>query len=339
MAMDADDQAIEWLVMLQSGDATARDRAAFADWCAQSPDHARAVAGARRLLAGIGETETAQQWRDNPEIGAVAGTMVSPASSPITGHRKSFVKSHPKTGLSRVGKAAIWAATVCMLVVAILGGVEATGPMARWTADYSTATGQQRTVVLADGSMAHMNTASAFSVNFSGPRREIRLEAGEVIFDVAKDARHPFVVSANGGEARAVGTIYGVRMDGDVTDVTVREGIVDVSNGNHETRRITVGQQARYRGDGKVEYIENADLAAYGSWQRGKLIFNQRRLGDVIGEVARYQRGQIVIAREALRDLKVTGVFAINDLDALLASIEQTTSARVTHLPLLTVIY
>ncbi|OSQ49564.1 FecR family protein [Thalassospira alkalitolerans] len=339
MATDLGDQAIEWLVMLQSGDATARDRAGFADWCAQSPDHARAVAEARSLLAGIDETKIAQQWRDNRDIGAAVGAMASPAPAPITGHRKSFPKSRPKSHMRRAGKAAIWAATVCILMVAILGGVEAIGPIARWTADYSTATGQQRTVVLGDGSMAHMNTASAFSVDFSGPRREIHLEAGEVIFDVAKDASHPFVVSANGGEARAVGTIYGVRLDGDVTDVTVREGIVDVSNGDHETRRITVGQQARYRGDGKVEYIENADLAAYGSWQRGKLIFNQRRLGDVIGEVARYQRGQIVIAREALRDLKVTGVFAIDDLNALLASIEQTTSARVTHLPLLAVIY
>lgn len=88
---------------------------------------------------------------------------------------------------------------VCALMLAIFGGLEATGPIARWTSDYSTAIGQQRAVTLADGSVAHMNTASAFSVDFSGPRREIRLQAGEVIFDVAKDADHPFIVSANGG--------------------------------------------------------------------------------------------------------------------------------------------
>ena len=52
-------------------------------------------------------------------------------------------------------------------MLAVLGGLETTGPIARWTSDYSTAIGQQRVVTLADGSVAHMNTASAFSVDFS----------------------------------------------------------------------------------------------------------------------------------------------------------------------------
>ena len=224
-------------------------------------------------------------------------------------------------------------------MLAVLGGLETTGPIARWTSDYSTAIGQQRVVTLADGSVAHMNTASAFSVDFSGPRREIRLEAGEVIFDVAKDADHPFIVSANGGAAREVGTVYGVRLEDSGANVTVREGIVELTRGDSEPVRITVGQQAHYDNDGGLRKITDADLAAYGSWQRGKLIFNQRALSDVMEELQRYQPGKIVVALDALRGLKVTGVFETADLDAIFASIEQTTSARVTRLPLLTVIY
>lgn len=79
LTADLGDQAIEWLVMLQSGDATARDHAAFADWCAQSPDHARAAAEARSLFAAVGQTEAAQQWQENPDIRREIGSFQSPA--------------------------------------------------------------------------------------------------------------------------------------------------------------------------------------------------------------------------------------------------------------------
>jgi len=340
VATDLGDQAIEWLVMLQSGDAGARDRAAFADWCAQSPDHARAAAEARSLFAAVGQTEAAQQWQENPDIRHEIGSFQSPVPGTATPRRQLTLQpAQRRVSSPRPGRLVITGAMVCALMLAVFGGVEATGPIARWTSDYSTAIGQQRVVTLADGSVAHMNTASAFSVDFSGPRREIRLAAGEVIFDVAKDADHPFVVSANGGAARAVGTVYGVRLDGDAANVTVREGIVEVTSGDSEPVRITVGQQVRYDGNGGLKKITDADLAAYGSWQRGKLIFNQRTLSDVMEELQRYQPGKIVVARDALRGLKVTGVFETADLDAIFASIEQTTSARVTRLPLLTVIY
>ncbi|MFC4236749.1 FecR family protein [Thalassospira xianhensis] len=336
LTADLGDQAIEWLVMLQSGDATSRDRAAFADWCAQSPDHARAAAEARSLFAAIGQTEVAQQWQESPDIQNEIVSFQSPAPKAAPTRRQP---ARERVFLPRQGRLAIAGAMVCALMLAVFGGLEATGPIARWTSDYSTAIGQQRVVTLADGSVAHMNTASAFSVDFSGPRREIHLEAGEVIFDVAKDASHPFVVSANGGAARAVGTVYGVRLDGDAANVTVREGIVEVTSGDREPVRITVGQQVRYDGNGGLKKITDADLAAYGSWQRGKLIFNQRTLSDVMAELERYQPGRIVVARDALRDLRVTGVFETTDPDAVFASIEQTTSARITRLPLLTIIY
>lgn len=45
-----------------------------------------------------------------------------------------------------------------------------------------------------------MNTASAFSIDFSDGVRRVDLAAGEVIFDVAKDAQHPFIVSAQGAK-------------------------------------------------------------------------------------------------------------------------------------------
>ena len=325
------DQAIEWLVRLHSGDATAADFAAFAAWRGQSDDHIRAVRDAEALLGGVDETSAAQNW--------TGAEPVSPNRLAMPSRRSRPVQSGPRAVFA-TRRAVIAMASLCaVLVLTIVGGIQGTGILGRWNADYSTGIGQFETVTLPDGTVAHMNTASAFSVEYSDDVRRIDLAAGEVIFEVAKDAAHPFIVSAIGGEAMAVGTVYGVRIDGDHARVTVKEGIVEVSNGTGKAVRLVAGDRASYQVGTPPVLRDDINLATYGSWQRGKLIFNSRSLGDVIDEAQRYQTGRIIIARDRLRDLKVTGVFDIAELDDLLASLTQTTGASVLKLPLVTVIY
>ena len=329
------DQAIEWLVRLHSGDATAAEYAAFDAWRGQSVDHQRAALDAETLLGAVDETSAAHNWA-GAEIGA---EFESPNRPAMPLRRRRPAHSAPRA-LFGSRRAVIAMASLCaVLVLMIVGGIQGTGILDRWNADYSTGIGQFETVTLSDGTVAHMNTASAFSVDYSGDVRRIDLTAGEVIFEVAKDAAHPFIVSVLGGEAMAVGTVYGVRIDGDHTRVTVQEGIVEVSNGAGKAVRLVAGEQASYHVGTPPVLGGNINLATYGSWQRGKLIFNRRSLGDVIDEVQRYQTGRIIIARDRLRDLKVTGVFDIAELDDLLASLTQTTGASILNLPLVTVIY
>ena len=329
------DQAIEWLVRLHSGDATAAEYAAFDAWRGQSVDHQRAALDAETLLGAVDQTSAAQNW-----AGAGTGAeFVSPNRPAMPLRRRRPAQSAPRA-LFASRRAVIAMASLCaVLVLMIVGGIQGTGILDRWNADYSTGIGQFETVTLPDGTVAHMNTASAFSVDYSGDVRRIDLTAGEVIFEVAKDAAHPFIVSVLGGEAMAVGTVYGVRIDGDHTRVTVQEGIVEVSNGAGKAVRLVAGEQASYQVGTPPVLGGDINLATYGSWQRGKLIFNRRSLGDVIDEVQRYQTGRIIIARDRLRDLKVTGVFDIAELDDLLASLTQTTGASILKLPLVTVIY
>ncbi|MBX2829775.1 MAG: FecR domain-containing protein [Rhodospirillales bacterium] len=329
------DQAIDWLVRLQCEDATDKDRVAFDQWCDQSADHARAARDAKALFGGIDETETAQNWIG---VAALSARNVQP-SKPRPRRMGIGARSILRVGSIGRRGVVVMASVCALLAVVIVGGFQKTGLWARWNADYSTAIGELATVTLSDGTVAHLNTASAFSVDFSGDVRRIQLASGEVIFNVAKDAQHPFIVSASGGEAMALGTIYGVRIENDQVNVTVQEGIVEVRNGLGNSVRLIAGEQASYTEGSGPEFHADADLAAYGSWQRGKLIFNSRPLGDVIGEVQRYKAERIVIARDALRDLNVTGVFETRELDDLLNSLEQTTGAMVVKLPLLTVIY
>src|SRR3546814_11445478 len=59
---------------------------------------------------------------------------------------------------------------------------------------YATDLGEQRTERLPDGTRIILNTQTAVEVRYSRQRREIALQHGEAMFEVAHDAARPFVV-------------------------------------------------------------------------------------------------------------------------------------------------
>jgi ferric-dicitrate binding protein FerR (iron transport regulator) len=94
------------------------------------------------------------------------------------------------------------AAAACVAVVV--------GPRL-FSARYGTALGEIRRVPLSDGSMAAINTDTALDVAMSPRLRHVKLDKGEAWFEVAKDARRPFVVESGPVRVRAVGTAFSVR--------------------------------------------------------------------------------------------------------------------------------
>jgi transmembrane sensor len=80
--------------------------------------------------------------------------------------------------------------------------------------EYSTAVGEQRTVSLADGSTALLNTDSRVQTQFSRHLRRITLIRGEALFSVSHDPSRPFEVHALQGVTTAVGTQFDVESRG-----------------------------------------------------------------------------------------------------------------------------
>jgi len=113
--------------------------------------------------------------------------------------------------------------------------------------------------------------------------------------------------------------------------------VVEIAAPGAEPVRLTAGHGAAY-GDGGLR-VRPADTESETAWRRGKLIFNRRPLGEVMGEFGRYHRGRIVVAGEDLRDLEITGVFDVADADGLFRSIGQSLNVQVVRLPLLAIIY
>lgn len=199
---------------------------------------------------------------------------------------------------------------------------------------YRTDVGERRTVVLADGSHVELNTASTLRVDYSDERRDVRLQAGEALFQVAKDATRPFVVRAANASVRAVGTEFNVRMrERDVVEVTVTEGVVavDGSPANQQEaddaavappRRITAGEGAMLGFGAVAPLALDADsLEQRIAWRRGVIELRGETLDQAVAEFNRYRSVPLVVGDPRIASIRVGGTFATSEsakfLDAL----------------------
>ena len=312
---DIDTQAAEWVVRLDSPDVTPEDRARLEAWLSQDPLHEAAF----RLAS--------QAWRKVEDLGRAnrearaAGPRAVAAFEPAN-----------RPGARRRG--AVYAAAASLLVAIVAGALFLHPGDA---ADYRTATGELRLVVLADGSSVHLNTASAIAVRYGRKERRIELIEGEAVFTVvtASDGAGPFVVEADGGTIRALGTEFAVRRDQGAVDVTVIEHSVEVSLKPERAGRpaasavVSSGESLRYS-QGGLGPLVPVRLSHAAAWRDGRLVFDRVPLEDVVAELNRYRSERIVVGDKAMAAREVSGVFRIDDLDGAVEALAGGMRARLT---------
>lgn len=196
-------------------------------------------------------------------------------------------------------------------------------------ADYSTATGEMRSVRLSDGSQMTLNTASAVQVEFTGSQRTIHLQRGEIAITTAADVQQrPFRVATADGILRALGTEFSVRLWPDATELSVQQHAVEVTLAADPLQKRVV-QQAQTLRFSRSAFGDITALAANSSsWTQGLLSVSNRPLGEVIAEVARYRHGML-ICDDSAADLRVSGTFPLQDTDRLLAVLAQTLPIKI----------
>lgn len=193
-------------------------------------------------------------------------------------------------------------------------------------ADYRTATGEIKPIVLSDGSQLVLNTASAVDVRYSAEKRLILLHSGEISLITGRDDR-PFWVESRQGAMRALGTHFLVRENDDQTQLTVLEHAVEAQLAQfpQEKRRINSGEQISFSAVafGQQQAAGNGD-----SWTRGVLSVSQWRLDQVLAELARYRHGRLD-CDPAIAGLRVSGSFPLREPDRALLLLSQTLPIRL----------
>ncbi|MBK0032400.1 fec operon regulator FecR [Erwinia sp. S43] len=196
-------------------------------------------------------------------------------------------------------------------------------------ADYSTATGEMRSVRLSDGSQMTLNTASAVQVEFTGSQRTIHLQRGEIAITTAADAQQrPFRVATADGMLRALGTEFSVRLWPDATELSVQQHAVEatLADDARQQRVVQQGQTLRFSRSSFGEILPL--VANSSSWTRGLLSVSNRPLREVIAEVARYRHGML-LCDDSAAELRVSGTFPLQDTDRLLAVLAQTLPIKI----------
>lgn len=283
------DEARDWLLLLTSGRATVADAKALKAWCAQSPEHAQAFEQAKTL------------WRQ-------VGTAVEQAQPPRHFGRRAFLGG------------AIAASAALVMV-----GVGAPGGLAGLTADYRTAVGEQRQVLLSDGVSLELNTQTRISRVGQG----IELLEGEV--EVLAHVAQPLKVQAGAGWVSAAQARFNVRHTDRNVCVTCIEGWLSVDVAGR-TVHMESGRQLTYGAAG-IGAVETVDAQAVVAWREQVLVFNNATLATVVDEINRYRPGMLVLLNKQLGQRRVQARFSLQQLAGVALLIRDAYGAKCTELP------
>ncbi|MNR84273.1 fec operon regulator FecR [compost metagenome] len=295
---DTANVAADWLTLLMSGDATDEDEQRWQLWRQAQPEHELA-------------------WQ---HIEAVTGRFKGlPAQ--LAYHSLSPV-ANPMLAAPKRRKA--------MRTLLWFGAVGVSGALATRTqswqqtvADYRTATGEQRSLTLDDGTRITLNTASSINVRFDSQHRLVHLVAGEMMIVTGHRAgdERPFMIKTAEGMVRALGTEFTVRQRDGSTTVTVLESRVEITPAHASSYLLNAGEGITFTRDGLGELL-NIDQQAT-AWTRQQIIADNVRLADFVAELSRYRVG-VLRCDPAVANLRFSGVFPLGDTDRILAMLPNT---------------
>lgn len=302
----ATEAAIDWLVLMRSGAATATERRELEEWLARSPDHQRAWLGlAGRVDAAFAPAREVNQ-RHPGQADALASALVGSAA--WSRRRRRLLQ-----GALAVGGMGV--ATGLLIDRQI--------PLGDLLSDWQTGTGERRDIELADGSRLLLNARSAADSAMTDAHRGLRLWRGEVIVDAVAGAR-PFVLAGAHGslwvEARQPARIL-LRQEEERSLAVAWRNPITLASVGGRNRLLQPGEAAWFGPGGIAPAPDMATTAA--AWQRGQLEVHDRPLGEVVAALRPYRLGFIRISREAAR-LRVYGSYPLDDTDQALRVIGET---------------
>lgn len=379
------EEAAEWFVQMQEKPPARSTKKRFVAWLTESPVHVEEYLGIAQVFGALqhvdpkGEID-AEGLAEETVValhGEFGGLMqgvresVDGSHAPVSrtgdgleqqgaageldqeGWRRSRTPMRKGGGLlQQAGRAKPAGRRISWLTAAalVLGlGVSALYMQGIGPETYSTRLGEQRSVVLEDGSMVSLNTSTSIEVSFTEETRQLRLMQGEALFEVEKDAVRPFLVETSSAVIRVTGTQFNVYEQTDGTAVTVLQGEVEVrprtatptasatSKGVEGTEsqagdvaKLTVGHQALVKsGSAEIETITVASLEPVTAWTARRLVFDSTPLSDIVQQFNRYNHKRLVLDDASLASLELSGVFGSNDPESLVLFLQRIADVEV----------
>lgn len=324
-------QAAEFFVQFRAGDAPAIVRTRFQQWLRTSPEHIRAY------------LECAASWSKLPTAdpeGRIDLQSVLAAAQEVEDENVISLKVGRTDVPRQCAPRRVWllalAGSFALLLVVLSGTwfwtITQEGPI------YKTGVGEQRTLILADGSTVTLNALTTVRVNMSKEAREVILVRGQAYFHDADEPTRPFIVRAGKSSVRAIGTRFDVDEDSDRTVVTVLEGQVAVAKSlasidsieRRELLRelagpgeksaavlVAAGEQVTILAR-NIAAPSPVDMTEVTAWMQRRLVFDHTPLSKVAKQFNLYSKRPLLIADPSLRSVTVSGEYSAADPDTLI---------------------
>jgi transmembrane sensor len=335
--------ASRWVLKMDKGNLGDDDQAALAAWLAESGRNVDVL------------LEVAAVWDKTDALARLADLFP---------HEVSPKPAEPAVQNWRWTQGLAIAATLVLIISTVVllsprfgldSGIDPS--QTAQTATYETKVGEQKTILLPDGSEVVLNTSSQLTVMFTESSRLLQLTRGEIFVRVAKDESRPLSVVAGDRVVQAVGTEFSVEItEQHDIEVMVTEGKVVVAlnmpfnsaSDEFETAEaaarvrlppklneaegsvVSAGEQLALGGEAEVRKLVTSDeIEVKLSWKEGRLIFNSEPLEKALAEVERYTTVEFVFLDESLKSRTISGRFRAGDVEALLASLRL--NFNITH--------
>lgn len=214
----------------------------------------------------------------------------------------------------------LWSATavagICCLVVAL--ALAWLWYLRSGTETYASPALETLAVRLPDGSSVTLNRATVLEANLRGRERRFVLRQGEALFEVKRDPRRPFVVTAGEGRVTALGTRFQVSRQGHGVTLVLLDGRVVLDRQDTaEHRSLDPGDRLQFRDSVGGIAASRVDPRTVASWIHGRLVFHAMPLAQALVEVNRYASVPIHIADPDLGAIPVSGTFRVGDSHAV----------------------
>src|SRR5882757_5219773 len=194
-------EAAAWLARLHADNRSTADERGFQAWLHECPAHAAAFDAATTV------------WE--------AADMAAAPRTAEARARTLFVERR---------------AVLCGVGALVAVGTTFSFWRSAYAGVYETDVGEQKHVVLNDGSYAFLDTDTRIQVDFDAVVRNVNLQRGRVNFRVAPDPRRPFVVDAADRRILASLSDFDIKRIGNELSVVLVQGTATVESG---TKRIS----------------------------------------------------------------------------------------------------
>jgi transmembrane sensor len=191
----------------------------------------------------------------------------------------------------------------------------------------SNTNGQITKSILADGTIVWLkgNSQLHFPVKFKDSLRVVDL-SGEALFEVAKDAKHPFIIHCGTLTTRVLGTSFNIKQSKEKTEVAVLTGRVLLRSKNAGSVDLLPFQQGLYQEHQKTLVKEARPALKVAELTKGTeydMLFNDVRLAEVLKRIDKKFEVNIAVKDAVLNNQLVTADFTDQSLKNTLDMIDE----------------